>query len=224
MAKRPVPRSFELTTTDRWFIGWWTVNLLVFLHVVLFHPPLWVTYAYNGLLYAIGGVLSYYNGTVRSIFILATVAGIVELGADYYLVEFTGTLVYPQSLPMVLGSPLYMPLAWAIVTTHMGYLGVRLNEIYGPKAAVAVPSLVAVGLVGFYETGAYFAGIWQYVDAPFLMIGHVPLYIVVAEGVIFATLHRFVRLRRPILGGIGFGLVITVSFVGSYLLLAAIGT
>ena len=213
----------NLTRTDRWMIGWWLVNLVVFLHVVLFDTPLWVTYFYNGLLWAIGAVISYYSRIVRGVFVLGTVAGILELGVDHFLVAVTGTLVYPDSLPMLFSSPLYMPLAWAIVTTHLGYLAIRLNDVYGRKIAAAGPSITAMALIGFYEYGAFHAGIWEYVSAPLFMVDHVPLYIIVAEGIMFATLYEFIRLERPILAGIGFAGAISVSYIATYLLFAAIG-
>ncbi len=215
--------SLELTRLDRWMLGWWLLNLAVFLHVVLFSTPLWVTYAYNGLLYLVGAAISYRWKLVRNVFVLGTVAGVLELGVDHFLVAFTGTLVYPDSLPMLVSSPLYMPLAWAIVTTHLGYIGIRLAQVSGRKAAAAGPAITAMMLIGFYEYGAFHAGIWEYVDSPLFMLGHVPLYIVVAEGIMFATLYEFVRIERPVVAGIGFAFVITVSFVGTYTLFAILG-
>lgn len=220
---RSTSQLLELRRTDRWILGCWLVNLLVFLHVVVFETPLWLTYAYNGLLYGILAVMAYYSATIRNVFVLGTVAGLVELGADAFLVEFTGTLVYPDTLPMLLRSPLYMPLAWAIVITHLGYVGVRLAEVYGRRAAIVGPSLASMVLVGFYEYGAFYAGIWEYVSAPFVFLGTVPLYVVVAEGITFATLHEFVRLERPLPAGVGFGLVIGASYAASYLAFAALG-
>lgn len=223
VARHAASRPVELTRTDRWVVGTWLLNLAVFLHVVVFETPLWLTYVYNGLLYGVLAIVGYYSRTVRNVLVLGTVAGVIELGVDRFLVETTGTLAYPETLPMLASSPLYMPLAWAIVITHLGYVGVRIGEVYGRAAASAVPSVAAVALVGFYEYGAFHAGIWEYVSAPFLMLGHVPLYVVVAEGIMFATLHEFVRLDRPVVAGIGFGLAITASYVGAYLLFAAIG-
>ncbi len=205
-------------------IGWWIVNLIVFLHVVLFSTPLWVTYFYNGFLYVIGALIAFRSTLVRNVFIIGTIAGILELGVDHFLVAFTGTLVYPTSLPMLVSSPLYMPLAWAIVTTHLGYVGIRLAQVYGRKAAAIGPAVLAMTLIGFYEYGAYHAGIWMYVDAPLLMVDHVPLYIVVAEGVMFSTLYEFARLKRPVLAGVGFALAISLSYIGTYFLFAGLGT
>lgn len=220
---RPGARPAALTRTDRLVLGFWLVNLAVFLHVVLLDAPLWLTYAYNGLLWAIGAALSYRSRTVRNVFVLGTVAGVVELGVDRFLVEYTGALVYPDGLPMLLSSPLYMPLAWAIAITHVGYVGTRLADIYGRRAAAVGPSLLAVAIVGFYEYGAFYAGIWRYVDAPLALLGHVPAFVVAAEAAMFALLHEFARVERPVLAGLGFGVVISVSYVASYFVFAALG-
>lgn len=212
----------ELTRTDRWMLGWWTLNLAVFLHVALFSMPLWLTYAYNGLLYLVGAAVAYRFPLVRNVFVLGTVAGVLELGVDHFLVAYTGTLAYPSSLPMLVSSPLYMPLAWAIVTTHLGYIGIRLARIFGRKAAAVGPAILATVLIGFYEHGAFHAGIWEYVDAPLFALGHVPIYIVAAEGIMFATLYELVRIERPVVAGVGFAFVITASYVGTYLLFASV--
>lgn len=212
----------ELTQTDRRMIGWWLLNLVVFSHVVLVSTPLWLTYAYNGLLYVVGAAIATRSRLVRNVFVIGTVAGILELGVDHFLVAYTGTLTYPTSLPMLVSSPLYMPLAWAIVTTHLGYIGIRLAQVFGRRAAAAGPAILATVLIGFYEYGAYHAGIWAYVDAPLFMLGHVPLYIVAAEGIMFATLYELTRIERPFLAGIAFAAVITASYVGTYLLFVAL--
>lgn len=222
VTRRTVPRSLDPKRTDRWVLGFWILNLAVFLHVVVFETPLWLTYAYNGLLYCVGGVLASYSRRVRTPFVLGTVAGVVELVADSFLVDFTGTLVYPDGLPTLLHSPLYMPLAWAIVITQLGYVGIRLSETYGRRVAAVVPALTAATLVGFYEYGAFYAGIWEYVGAPLLLVGHVPLYVVVAEGIMFACLHEFVRLDRPVVAGVGFGLLVGASYSGTYFAFAAL--
>lgn len=210
------------TTTDGWMFGWWVLNALCFAHVVLFPQPLLVTYAYNALLYVVGAAIASVDRTVRKLFVLATVAGVVELGVDRFLVEVTGTLVYPESAPMLLSSPLYMPLAWAIVTTQLGYLASRLDDTVGATIAALVPAGLAMGLIGVYETGARLAGIWAYESAPLLMVGNAPLYILLAEGVMFASLWYFARWDAPVVAGVGFGAVISASYVGSYYLLVAI--
>lgn len=221
--RRAGRRRGVLTDTDRWMLGFWLVNLAVFLHVVAVDLPLWVTYAYNALLYCLGALLSYYSRTVRRVFVLGTVAGVVELGVDHFLVEHAGVLVYPDALPMLVSSPAYMPLAWAIVVTQLGYLGVRLGERYGRAAAAVGPAVTAVVLVGFYEYGAFYAGIWAYERAPLALLGHVPLFIVAAEGVMFGLLHEVARRFQPVAAGVAFGLVVTASYVASYVAFAAVG-
>lgn len=211
----------RLTRADRWLLGWVAVNLAVFLHVALLAPSLPLAYAYNGLLYAIGGVLAYLDRTIRRAFLLGTVAGVVELAADHFLVEVASVLVYPEYLPFLLSSPLYMPLAWAIVTTQLGYLALRLDEEFGPRAAALGPAVLAMVLMGFYESYAYDAGLWAYEGGPLLAIGHAPLFIVLAEGLMFATVGYWLR-RGPLRGGIGFGVTIGVSYAGAYYLLAGI--
>lgn len=203
--------------------AWWLLNLVVFLHVVLTDTPLWVTYVYNGLLYVVGAIISYREPIVRSVFTVGTVAGILELGVDHFLVGFTGTLVYPEGGPMLLSSPAYMPLAWAIVITHLGYLGVRFNEVFGRRVAAIGPGIAAMTLVGFYEYGAYLAEIWEYIDAPLVMLGHVPLYIVLAEGIMFSSLHEVVRLDRPVVGGIVFAIMISASYAVTYSVCSILG-
>ncbi len=220
--RRPI-RGPTLSSTDWLILGWWCVNAILFTHVVFFQPALWVTYVYNGLLYGIGVLVSYGDRTVRHVFILATVAGVIELGGDFFLVEMIGTLVYPEPAPMILASPLYMPLAWAIVTTQLGYVGIRLEEHYGLVAGMGGPALSAMSLIGIYEIGAHTAGIWMYSHAPFHMVGEAPLFIIVGEGLMFATIVLFARWKNPLLAGIGFGIVITLSYMVSYYLFLGLG-
>ncbi|RLM59688.1 hypothetical protein DVK02_02820 [Halobellus sp. Atlit-31R] len=219
---RPDLDHQSLTATDRRVLAWLGVNLVVFGHVVLFETPLWLTYAYNGLLYLVGVGIAWRSPQIRDVFVLGSVAGVLEVGVDAFLVS-TGSLVYPQSLPMLVSSPLYMPIAWALVVTYFGYLGRRLAAVAGPVAATVGPAVSAMLLVGGFEYGAHYAGIWSYATAPFAMLGTVPAFIVVAEGAMFAALYWIVRLRRPLLGGVGFAAVISVCYVGSYTLFAALG-
>lgn len=219
LGERPdhrVPR----TQIDRLMVAWWCLNGLVFAHVVLAGPPLLVTYAYNVGLYLVGGVVAALDRTVRQIFFVGTVAGIVELGVDAFLVDVTGTLQYPMpafpELLMLVSSPAYMPLAWAILITQVGYLSHRVYETYGQTIAAIVPASVAVALLSVYESGAGPAGIWEYVDAPFGFVGNAPVYILVAEAAMFVALPSFLRWRSSLAAGVGFGFCITLCYVASY--------
>ena len=79
---------------------------------------------------------------------------------------------------VVLGSPIWMPLAWACVIVELGYPAVRLYGIarrrMTPVSAAAVVSVgigVLAGItVGFYEYFAYRANWWKYEPAR-VMIG-----------------------------------------------------
>lgn len=206
-----------LTRTDILMLGWLAINLLVFLHVAWVPQSPLVTYVYTTFLYILGSGISYYSNVVRRIFIIGTIAGVIELFGDYFLVKVASVLVYPSGFPMLLESPLYMPLAWTIVITQLGYLSLRLYQVYGRTAAVVGSSATAMMLVGFYESFSYNAGIWMYVSAPELMLGHAPLFIVLAEGIMFSMIHYF-RQQRPVLGGVAFGLVINASYVAMYYL------
>lgn len=212
---------FDLTETDLLVGGWLLLTPLTLIHVSFLADPLPATHLYNALLYLIGVAIGYKDKMVRRVLILATVAGFLELLADYFLVS-VGSLVYPHYLASLLSSPLYMPLSWAIAITQIGYITLRIDQRYGLRAAIVAPSVMAMVLIGFYESYAGTAGIWSYATAPFGTIGHAPVYIVVAEGVMFATLIYFLRRRNPVLAGVGFGLVIGASYVLSYVVFSAL--
>lgn len=204
-----------ITQTDKYVAAWIVVTPITLVHVSTLSDPLPVTHLYNVLLYLVGVWIAYHDERVRHIFILASVAGVVELGADYFLVTI-GTLTYPFWVAWLLKSPLYMPLSWAIATTQLGYLGLRLYETYGRWAGILGPALAATMLIGFYESFARNAGIWSYAFAPYAYVGNAPVFIIAAAAIMFASLILFVRQERPVIAGVGFGLVILASYVGTF--------
>ena len=113
-------------------------------------------------------------------FILASAAGWVELLADYYLVHTTGTLIYPHEGPFVSASPLYMPFAWTLVLTQLGYIGWWLFNRYN-LAIASICSALLVGInIPYYEWVAKSAHWWSYKNTP--MLGAVvPWYIILGE-------------------------------------------
>ncbi|AEN05271.1 hypothetical protein [Halolamina sp.] len=221
-------QRLPLPHIDRLMLAWWCLNALVFAHVVLAGPPLWVTYAYNVGLYLVGGFVATLDRTVRRIFVIGTVAGVVELGVDAFLVDVTGTLVYPTPesplLTILIRSPAYMPLAWAILITQVGYLAHRIEETWGRVAAATVPAAVAVVLLSVYESGAGPAGIWEYVAAPLGFLGNAPFFILTAEAAMFVALPSFLRWRSSLAAGVGFGLWISACYVASYYLFVAVAS
>jgi len=94
------------------------------------------------------------------------VAGLLEILIDWALMHWvpTGRLVCLTGNDVVLlGSPVWMPLAWACVIVELGCPAVRLYGLFGARlseaGALAVASVI-VGVstgstVGFYEYFAY---------------------------------------------------------------------
>ncbi len=129
--------------------------------------------------------------------VFGLVVGFVELLADAWLVDWTKTLDYSLGGgPMLWRSPIWMPLAWEVVTVQFGYLGIRLFEKLG------VSGLALVGLLGalnipFYEEMALHIHWWRYHDCKMFL--HTPYYIIVGEffiAVALGYLARNVRATR----------------------------
>lgn len=113
--------------------------------------------------------------------------GIVELLADTLCVRYTDTLSYTAAhSPMLWLSPFWMPTAWMVVAAQIGYLGRRLIARFGAVRGMALTALLGAVNIPFYEEMAYHAHWWQYQHCR--MLGHTPLYIIVAEMVIGLTL------------------------------------
>ena len=73
---------------------------------------------------------------IGRLFALGMVAGMLELLVDWALIHWiaNGRLVYlTGSDVMLLGSPIWMPLAWACVITELGYPGLRLLQALTPR-------------------------------------------------------------------------------------------
>ena len=113
--------------------------------------------------------------------------GLVELAADALCVRFTQTLDYSVAHSPLLGlSPFWMPTAWMIVAAQIGYLGRRLIAWLGTVRGMVLTALLGAVNIPFYEEMAFHAHWWRYRNCR--VIGHTPLYIIVAELVIGLTL------------------------------------
>ncbi len=113
--------------------------------------------------------------------------GLVELIADALCVRFTGTLDYSVAGSPMLGlSPFWMPTAWLVVGTQIGYLGAWLMRRVGTGKGLALTALLGAVNIPFYEEMAYHAHWWRYQRC--LRLGHTPVYIIVAELIIGLTL------------------------------------
>jgi hypothetical protein len=117
----------------------------------------------------------------------ALVFGVVELLADFLCVRCTRTLDYSLARsPMLLESPWWMPLSWALVAVQVGLLGELATVRFGLVRGALLTGLLGALLIPFYEEMAWGAHWWRYKNC--LMLGHTPVYIIVAEFVIGAGL------------------------------------
>jgi hypothetical protein len=110
-----------------------------------------------------------------------------------------------------------MPFAWALLITFMGYIGLRLHEEIGTFAAYLGPAVFAFVAESGFESLASQGGGWSYMTAPLGWVGHAPLFIVVAEAVMFASSYYWAK-QDALTGGFGIGVTINLSYVGVYYL------
>lgn len=151
------------------------------------------------------------------------VVGCVELLADAWLVYATGTLDYSiGGGPMLWCSPIWMPLAWQVVSVQFGYIGLRLYEAMGVQGLFITGVLGAIN-IPFYEEMALKVHWWRYSGCR--MLFHTPWYVIAGEFLIAMAMGRLAtcaRQRSPgriFTAGILGGAVIFVSYAVSYLLI-----
>ena len=132
--------------------------------------------------------IAYYRDRVLARLLLFGLAlGLVELVADALCIRYTHTLDYSATHSPMLGlSPFWMPTAWMIVAAQIGYLGHRLIVNLGTARGMALTALLGAVNIPFYEEMAYHAHWWRYQNCR--LLGHTPLYIIVAELLIGLTL------------------------------------
>lgn len=116
-------------------------------------------------------------------------AGWVELLPDHWLVAGTQTLIYPPNEPIIDSSPLYMPFSWLTVFIQVGYIGFLLYKKMGLFKASLLVIVIGALTVPLYEHLAIQAGWWRYHNTP--MLFNVPHYVIVAEGLLMATVPFF---------------------------------
>jgi hypothetical protein len=175
------------------------------------------------------------------LFALGLVAGTLELLVDWALIHWVrnGRLVYLTGNDVVLlGSPVWMPLAWACVITELGYPALRLFLILKPRlgtTGAATFSTLLIGLgagltVGFYEFFAYQAGWWKYERAHAMIGDYCALYIPLGELFMFLPILPIAScaisdedrpLAAAIVGGMRFALAIAAGYALAYVLLEA---
>jgi len=179
--------------------------------------------------------------TLARLFKLGLVAGAFELLIDWVLIHGaqSGRLVYLTGNDVVLlGSPIWMPLAWACVIVELGYPAVRLFGIWrarmGARGAAALATLLCAAgagtTVGFYEYFAYRAGWWKYEPAHAMLGDFCALYIPLGEFLMFLAILPVAARgigddERPtataIVAGAWFAAAIALGYAIAYLMLEA---
>jgi hypothetical protein len=180
--------------------GWPTAAIISFGMALIF---VWYVWRRNEFL--LGRIL---------LFALAT--GWTELLADRWLVETTGTLFYLPGGPFVWRSPLYMPFAWTVVVTQLGYIGWWMGKRWGIPVASLLTALIGAVNIPLYEQWARNANWWYYRNTP--MLGNTPWYIIGGEFLIAlslpAAISQFEKKHWSvsICAGIGQGLWVWISY------------
>jgi len=147
--------------------------------------------AVSSMLFALYGVWCR-DAAIGRLAIFGAAFGIVELIADALCAGVTRTLTYtPAHSAMIWLSPWWMPGAWAIVAMQIGYLGSALTRKFGMVRGAVLCSMIGAVNIPFYEEMAYHAHWWAYRLCR--MVGHTPIYIIVAEMIIGAALAPLAR-------------------------------
>lgn len=187
--------------------GWPTATIISFGVVALF----------------VGYVWRQHDNFVARIILFSLATGWVELLADQWLVDVTGTLVYLPGGPFVWRSPLYMPFAWTVVTTQLGYIGWWLSKRYSMIFASVLLGVIGAINIPLYEQWAKGANWWFYRNTS--MLGNTPWYIISGEFLIASTLPAAMSLvekrdwRVSVLAGVAQGLWIWATYALAFWLL-----
>jgi hypothetical protein len=237
---RQLSRASDLAWLSALLVGVGTTLIAAFLQ-----PQEGKFWAYAGLLVR-GGIYLWSKDALRGrggealgrLFALGLVAGALELLVDWALIHWiaNGRLVYLTGNDVVLlGSPVWMPLAWACVITELAYPGLRLYALLSPRlgptaAALVVSVLVALGAgltVGFYEYFAYRAGWWKYERARAMIGDFCALYIPLGEVLMFLPVLPIVARavgeeERPTAAAVAAGLRFAVAIAAGYALAYAL--
>lgn len=127
------------------------------------------------------------NPLILRLVIFGTIAGILELATDHYLVSTINSLVYPGNEPMVWSSPMYMPFAWSNVLLQLSFAGVLLTQKKGVLIASIILCIAGGMYIPLYEHLAKDAGWWWYQDNV-QMVFNAPVYVIVCEALISLSL------------------------------------
>ena len=176
-----------------WVLGLMMVSILVLVIDSLIGPSIVTAeiwgYGFSAVFLILAFALN--DKLLKQLFLFSLIAGFAELPADHYLVAFSKTLVYPPNEPMIWSSPAYMPFSWSVVLMEFGYISWLLLRKYPAMKAGLILAVLGACLVPLYEHWAISAGWWSYQNTP--MIGPVPIYIIVAEGLLMIPVPYLVN-------------------------------
>ncbi|QSE96636.1 DUF6989 domain-containing protein [Fulvivirga lutea] len=133
----------------------------------------------------------YDNPLILRLAIFGTIAGILELATDHYLVSTINSLVYPGNELMIWSSPAYMPFAWSNVILQLSFVGVLLTKRFGLLKASIFLCIAGGMYIPMYEHLAKNAGWWWYHNNT-TMVLNAPLYVIVCEALISLSLPLLV--------------------------------
>lgn len=136
--------------------------------------------------------IRYRNPLIQRLLVFGTIAGILELVTDHYLVDIINSLVYPGNELMVWSSPMYMPFAWSNVLLQLSFVGVLLTKKKGLLVASIVLCIAGGMYIPLYEHLAKDAGWWWY-HQNVTMIFNAPLYVIVCEALISLSLPFLIQ-------------------------------
>ncbi|CAN5286883.1 hypothetical protein BH10PLA2_BH10PLA2_29520 [soil metagenome] len=228
----------------------------------IIHTPAGKFWAYLALLLSTGlflwakeGLAGRGGEVIWRMFQIGLIAGLLEILVDWALIDWIthGRLFY-KSTPVwggtkdisdvvLLGSPIWMPMAWACLITVLGYFALRLYKLWLPKfgetkTMLLVSFLIAIqaGIsVGLNEWLAADANWWMYGPACQMFppaswnVTRCPTCIPLGEAFQFFLLlpvaaKAFSRdktkpIEGALLGGSLFAVVIALGYSLAYLLL-----
>jgi hypothetical protein len=119
--------------------------------------------------------------------LMGFIAGLCELFTDASGQYVAYSLIYPVGALTLWTSPLYMPLSWMVILTHLGYITWRLRALLGWRGASLLSAILGAIQIPLFEEMAYYGGWWRYKPVH-LMIGHTPIYVLLFEGLVIAAL------------------------------------
>ena len=132
------------------------------------------------LLPLVAGMLQYPSKRWTRLIVFCAGFGVVELIADALCVEVTKTLDYSVARsPMILSSPWWMPVSWALVACQVMLISGAAAERFGEKWRVISGAGLAFLMLAFHEDAAFRADWWRYQDC--FMVGKAPVYVLLAE-------------------------------------------